>query len=89
MDPEPVEEVAELAHNVWARWMRYMFDQGHFDSVNHPGMKMNALVCPVEVWERWKRQMNASYSDLSEREKDSDRRIAAEYLDCIRKARSV
>ena len=84
MELVPVEEMAALAHDIWARWMQYMFDQGHFDSVNHPGMKMNALVCPVEVWERWTRQMNTPYHELSEKEKESDREIALQYLDIIK-----
>ena len=36
--------------------------------------------------ERWKRQANTAYKDLSETEKESDRAIADRYLTAIREA---
>lgn len=36
--------------------------------------------------ERWKRQMVTPYAELTEREKDSDRKIARQFLDALKQA---
>lgn len=60
------EALAELAHEQWAGWMRYLF---------RFGMNQNSgtFVMDAEYVERWTRQMNTQYEDLPESEKNSDR----------------
>ena len=78
MEHEPVEEVAELVHEIWANWMKYMFEHGEF------AKDTGAWFMPASKVERWSRQLNTPYSELSEKEKDTDREIAIQYLDLLR-----
>jgi hypothetical protein len=72
-----VEEMADLAHEIWANWMKYMFSQCI-------PTEFEEIVCiPMNLAKRWKRQMSTLYKDLSEHEKESDRQIARQYLDII------
>ena len=72
------EKLAELAHNQWSGWMIYLFSKGEF---NEDG----TWTMPKWAVDRWKRQMNQPYSELSESEKDSDRIEADKYLEVIKK----
>lgn len=68
------EALAEYSHNsAWSGWMRYMFSKGTF---NDDG----TWTMPAWAVERWQRQMNTPYSDLSEEEKKSDRKEASEMI---------
>lgn len=53
------EQLAELEHDQWAHWTRYMLDN----------------LTPQNI-ERWRRQCDTPYSELTEKEKDSDREWA-------------
>jgi hypothetical protein len=66
------ESVADLVHATWAHWMKYMFTQCEDDDLGY--------VIPHDKVRRWMRQMNTEYGDLPEREKGSDREIAAKYI---------
>lgn len=66
---EKREQMAALAHERWSRWMRYLFAH----SAKEPS---GEVVIPARLVERWMRQMDTSYSDLSEEEKESDRKEA-------------
>jgi hypothetical protein len=68
------EIVANLVHKIWARWMIYLFDQCYIN-------KKGDYCIPLEFVSRWKKQIHTPYKDLSEPEKESDRRIAKEYID--------
>lgn len=60
------ENLACIAHERWSHWMDYLFSKGTF---NPDG----SWTAPAELVERWQRQMNTPYSELSEAEKASDR----------------
>jgi hypothetical protein len=62
------EQLADLEHDRWSRWMRHMF--------------ANAT---DENFARWARQMETPYADLSEAEKDSDRKEADNTLEVLRR----
>jgi hypothetical protein len=70
---EDREALADLEHDRWSRWMKYQFSKGTF---NDDG----SWTMPAESVERWKRQMETPYADLTESEKDSDRREADKTL---------
>ena len=65
------EELADLCHQQWSGWMEYLFSTC---------IEENGLIIPTWAAERWKRQMNTAYKDLSEEEKDSDRREADRFI---------
>lgn len=67
------EKLAALAHEQWSGWMRYMFSKA---PVNEDG----SWTMPAWAVERWQRQMQTPYSDLSEEEKASDRTEAGRVL---------
>lgn len=59
-----VEVLADIQHDIWAHWMRYMFSCGAYEDGN--------WIMPKDKVERWTRQMNTKYKDLSEKEQESD-----------------
>lgn len=72
------EKFAEIAHDAWAGWMKYMMERTII--VDKPEHR----ICPQVVMEkhtdRWRRQMDTPYADLPENEKESDRKEADKYL---------
>lgn len=82
------EKVAELCHNQWSGWMKYLFSKGYplkgqFD------IETGNIIIPKEFTERWKRQMETEYKDLSEPEKDSDRKEADKFIDLLSKISNI
>ena len=67
------EQLAAYAHDVWARWMGYLFDRS---TKNADG----SVTIPAELVKRWTRQMGTSYEDLPEGEKHSDRAEALKIM---------
>ena len=72
------EQLAELAHEQWSGWMKYLFDKS---TINDDG---TATIPPWAV-ERWYRQMNTEYKDLPTHEQDSDRTEADKIIDLVKK----
>lgn len=68
------EKLAELCHDQWSGWMKYLFSKC-VTKVGVPGAFM-----PDEFYNRWQKQMNTAYENLSEKEKDSDRKEADKFL---------
>lgn len=71
-----IEKLAALEHEQWSHWMR------------HLEMKVEwregiGWIIPEEVIIRWQRQINTTYEDLSEAEKESDRKWARRALSVI------
>ena len=75
------EELAALMHEMWIGWMKYLFSK----SRQH-GWDDGRVIIPAWAVERWMRQMDTPYDELSEEEKDSDRRIADRVLALIEKS---
>lgn len=68
MPPERVKmrtALAAIQHAIWSHWMRYMFSCGTFNADG-------SWIMPAEKVERWQRQMNTDFDDLTEKEKISD-----------------
>ena len=76
-EAEFIEKGANLEHDRWARWQQYMFSLCLKDG--NPG-----LIIPQDLVEQWQRQINTPYSELSEEEKESDRKETRNYLPLIR-----
>jgi len=69
---EEIERLADLEHQQWIVWMTWMLSV----SKNEDG----SITVPAHLVERWTRQMNTPYAELSEKEKDSDREWAYKVL---------
>ena len=67
------EELAELAHKQWSGWMDYLFSKCIAPTVGE-------LIIPKWAVERWKRQANTPYEELSNDEKNTDRDEADKFL---------
>ena len=67
------EQLAGLQHEIWAHWMRYLFS---VCQENPDG----SFIIPAKKAQRWLRQIETSYVDLSESEKKSDREQADKIL---------
>lgn len=73
------EDLADVQHEIWAHWMRYLFTQCVPD--DHPG----DLCIPARLVERWKRQTETPYEKLTEQERKSDREQADKVIAIMRK----
>jgi len=61
-----LNNLAEFCHDVqWSSWMKYVFSKGYED-------KDGNFVIMKNDYNRWKRQTETSYENLSEKEKESD-----------------
>ena len=76
-----VEEGAALEHERWAKWQKWMHSR--FWIARDGSEPLVQL--PYELYERWERQIKTPYSELSEEEKESDRRQTRKYLPLLRK----
>jgi hypothetical protein len=74
--PDLIEVLASLEHERWSHWQRYLHGQCA------PGAD-GSLTIPSDLVRRWTTQMNTSYTQLSEDEKDSDRVQVQRYLPVI------
>jgi hypothetical protein len=86
MDDKLLEDLANLAHEQWSGWMYYMFSkcvqEERFE--NGEFFKTENLIIPRWAVERWTRQMNTKYKDLSEEEKNSDREEAERVIGVLK-----
>ena len=91
-----IEKLADFFHMNWSHWMKYQFSKttpmyrsaGHNSVDTEPyyatdGDDFKVALIEIEDTKRWKRQMNTPYSELTEKEKDSDREWAIKLLKLI------
>ncbi|NGM47925.1 hypothetical protein G5B31_20620 [Rhodobacter sp. SGA-6-6] len=71
-----VEDLADIEHERWSHWQRYMHSKGTRQSDG-------SLLIPAELVLKWGRQMGTPYAKLSEKEKESDREQVRKYLPTI------
>ena len=83
---EFVEKGADIEHRRWARWQEYMHSKLVYNEGINPdtGHTEAFYVLPADYYERWERQIDTSYADLSEAEKESDRKEVREYANLFR-----
>lgn len=73
------EKLAHLCHDQWSGWMEYLF------SKTEGVTKGGSVILPAWAVTKWMRQMDTHYSELSEQEKESDRKEADRFLSIIQK----
>jgi len=67
-----IEKAAVIQHRIWSHWMRWMLEK--------TGARVNSHWVMTNADEqRWRRQMNTEYVDLSPEEKESDRKVCREH----------
>lgn len=75
MKEELIEQLADIQHQIWSSWMEYLFskcpNEVKFENAKH--FETANLIIPKDLVERWKRQIETPYSELTEAEKQSDR----------------
>lgn len=74
---EKRELLADLSHEIWVSWMNYLF------SKCREVEGMDYLEIPASLVERWKRQCETPYSQLSEQERNSDREQADKIITAL------
>lgn len=67
------EKLAEQCHAQWVHWMKYLFTRGVFH-------KDGSFTINATSTDRWLTQNACYYHELSEQEKDSDRKEADKFL---------
>lgn len=76
MSKDLIEILADLEHNRWAHWQKYL----HSCCIKN---KDGSLTIPKEKVLRWENQIKTKYDALSE--KDSDRRQAKKTIETLKK----
>lgn len=71
-----LEILASQQHAIWSHWMQHLFKV----SVKNPN---GSSTIPQHLVERWMRQMQTDYQNLSGQEKQSDREQAQKILDSL------
>ena len=71
---EKREVLADLCHEQWSGWMKYMFTKGY------KNIDGSFTIYPESV-ERWSRQMNTPYAELCEPEQESAKVDATKFLE--------
>ena len=77
-DEELIEKLAALEHEQWAHWTKYMLD--NVDTSPVPDAIGGGVHIYKGAVERWRRQIDTPYDQLSEKEKESDREWARKVL---------
>lgn len=67
------EKLADLCHSQWSGWMEYLFSKCDLQ-------KDGTVFMPRWAVNRWSRQLGSTYADLTEEEKESDRKEADRFL---------
>lgn len=67
------DTLAKLAHEQWSGWMEYLFEKGVF---NPDG----TWTMPSWAVQEWFHQMKTPFSELSNKEQDSDRKEADKFI---------
>lgn len=87
---EFIEKGADLEHDRWAKWQKYFFSKCLIKPQHEVGGQDDRFVyfaLPKDLYERWNRQIDTPYIDLSEQEKESDREQVRPYLPLNRLSR--
>lgn len=71
-----LDDLAAVEHIRWAHWQRFVHEQAS-------RLPDGSLLLPAELVARWERQIETSFEELTETEKESDREQVRRYLPII------
>ena len=81
---ELTEPLANIEHQRWAKWQAWVHNRLRYTEIKGvDGNNYAYYLMTSDDYERWDRQINTYYADLSEAEKESDRREVRSYLPLI------
>lgn len=85
---ELFEKLAEIEHTRWCGWQKYLHSLLTKETRVENGKEFETgnMVISKKSFERWEKQIKTPYSELSEKEKDSDREQVMSYFHLIKKA---
>lgn len=72
------EKLADIEHQRWADWQKYVHSKCNGD------VDTDYESIPRELYNRWERQIKTPYSELTEKERDSDREQVDRYLPILK-----
>jgi len=75
-----IEDGASLEHDRWARWQKHFFSKCKIEENEEDVI----LTLSKKDYSRWLRQIATDYKDLSEEEKESDRREVEKYIPLLK-----
>lgn len=80
------ERIASLCHKQWAGWMKYLFSQCiQYNPYDQPLDLRGCYIMPRWAVGRWKRQMKDDYTELTQKEQESDLREADKFIEEMKK----
>ncbi len=85
-DPHDIEALAAVEHESWSGWTKWMLGEIKKELKVYPGKITSCDLSELACIRRWQRQMVTGYADLSEKEKESDRKVVREKLPAYRMA---
>ena len=86
---EFIEKGADLEHTRWSKWQEYMHGFCIEKTITPPetaNMSYQAMTFPKKFFDRWQKQINTQYKNLTEKEKESDRKEVEVYIPLLKQA---
>lgn len=68
-----IELLADVEHERWASWQSHLHNKLYEIDDNRVSYNHHLKILPTELYDRWEKQIKTPYSQLSEKEKQSDR----------------
>lgn len=76
-----IERFASIEHERWSKWQRYLHSRLQYEEKNFGSHTVAYYLLDAGLYEHWQRQTDTDYSELSEKEKESDREQVMPYID--------
>ena len=78
------EQIAALCHEQWSGWMEYLFSKSIDYKPGEVQAYKDAVIIPKWAVDRWRKQLKTPYEQLSEEEKESDRKEADRFIQLLK-----
>jgi len=84
MEKEQLEKLASIQHDIWAHWQKYLHSKLKYSEYEKDGKTYACYILDAGDYDHWEKQIDTPYSELSEKEKESDRDQVMKYLHLIK-----
>jgi hypothetical protein len=74
-----IEELGDLLHFAWSKWMNYILNDKNELSKEIYG-NLGLKIFNNDTISRWRKQMNTNYKNLTTKEQDSDKNVFMEWF---------